>query len=86
MVSLDKLPYEMLLMIFSYLSIYDLSLSIRNVCIRWRKVSENSKIWGKLAYFPQANTPKSDYFYIAEYAGTEKIAILWNSQCHRTTL
>jgi Leucine-rich repeat (LRR) protein len=54
MASINQLPDEILLMIFSYLSIDDLSFSIRDVCPRWREVSEDDKIWFNLRYCPSA--------------------------------
>jgi hypothetical protein len=41
MACFDQFPGDILLKIFSYLSIDDLTLSIRNVCTRWRTVSED---------------------------------------------
>jgi hypothetical protein len=52
MACFQQLPDEILLKIFSYLSIEDLSLSIRDVCTNWREVSEDDKIWFNLRYCP----------------------------------
>jgi hypothetical protein len=56
----DELPNEMLLKIFSYLSMYDISLSVRNVCTRWRAVSEDDEIWKNRVYSPHESTPKEE--------------------------
>jgi Leucine-rich repeat (LRR) protein len=63
---IDDLPNEILLKIFSYLSIDDLSLSIRNVCTRWRMVSEDDEIWINLIYCPGANTPQEEIICMLE--------------------
>jgi hypothetical protein len=60
MACIDQLPDEMLLKIFSYLSIDDLTLSIRKVCIRWREVSEDYEIWNNLPYCPNANASREE--------------------------
>jgi hypothetical protein len=60
MASISKLPDEMLVMIFSYLDIDDLSLSVRNVCEHWRSVSEDDTLWKNLCYCPSRTTPKQE--------------------------
>jgi Leucine-rich repeat (LRR) protein len=60
MACFDQLPDEMLLKIFSYLSIDDLRLSIRNVCTRWTTVSEDYEIWFNLRYCPNALGPRQE--------------------------
>jgi hypothetical protein len=60
MASFHQLPDEVLLKIFSHLSIEDLSLSIRNVCSRWRAVSEDDEIWLNLRYCPNAHAELGD--------------------------
>jgi hypothetical protein len=66
MASLDKLPDEILLKIFSYLSIDDLVLSVRNVCTRWRAVSEDDETWNNRTYFPKASAPKEEIMFMLE--------------------
>jgi hypothetical protein len=41
----DDLPNEILLKIFSYLSIENLSLSTHSVSMHWRKVSQHFQLW-----------------------------------------
>jgi hypothetical protein len=60
MACFHQLPDEILLKIFSYLSIDDLSQSIRNVCTRWRTVSEDDEIWFNLRYCPDAHAKLED--------------------------
>jgi Leucine-rich repeat (LRR) protein len=56
----DEIPNEILLRIFSYLSIHDISLSVRNVCTRWRDISEDDEIWKDWVYSPDESTPKEE--------------------------
>jgi Leucine-rich repeat (LRR) protein len=56
----DQLPNEILLKIFSYLSIDDLVLCVRNVCTRWRTVSDDDEIWMPLRYSPHGSVPQED--------------------------
>jgi hypothetical protein len=56
----DGIPDEILLKIFSYLSIRDISLSVRNVCTRWRTLSEGDEIWKDWCYSPAETTPKEE--------------------------
>jgi hypothetical protein len=44
MIGFDDLPDKIILKIFSYLSIGDIAFSARNVCTRWRKLSEEDEI------------------------------------------
>jgi hypothetical protein len=60
MARIDDLPDKILLKIFSYLSMQDINESVRNVCIRWRAVSEDETIWKDWGYFPDARMPKED--------------------------
>jgi hypothetical protein len=60
MARFDDLPDKILLKIFSYLSIKDIGMSVRNVCTRWRTVSEDEAIWKDLKYFPGTSTPEED--------------------------
>jgi hypothetical protein len=55
---LDNLPDDVLVMIFSYLSIDDLSTSVRDVCIRWRSLSESAQIWRDLCFIPSSTTTR----------------------------
>jgi hypothetical protein len=38
----------------------DISLSVRNVCTRWRAVSEDDEIWKDWVYSPAVNTPEQN--------------------------
>jgi hypothetical protein len=49
----DDLPNEILLKIFSYLSIEDLSLSTYNVSMHWREVSQDNKLWKNAVFSPR---------------------------------
>lgn len=49
----DDLPNEVLLKIFSYLSIEDLSMSTHDVSIRWREVSQDNKLWKNAVFSPR---------------------------------
>jgi hypothetical protein len=66
MASLDKLPDEILLKIFSYLSTDDLVLSARNVCTRWRAVSEDDEMWFSLTYCPNTNDSREQIIFMLE--------------------
>ncbi|XP_069675571.1 F-box/LRR-repeat protein 2-like [Periplaneta americana] len=48
----DDLPNELLLHIFSYLSIEDLALSIQHVNLRWKEVSHDDKLWKNAIFEP----------------------------------
>jgi hypothetical protein len=66
MASIEQLPDEILLKIFSYLSIEQISLHLSNVCARWRAVSEDDDLWKNRTYFPKANTPKEKIIFMLE--------------------
>ncbi|XP_033607398.1 uncharacterized protein LOC117282321 [Cryptotermes secundus] len=66
MASFDLLPDELLVKIFSYLGIHDLSCSVRNVCSSWRRVSEDDAIWLNLRYCPTGLTPLSEINFLLE--------------------
>jgi hypothetical protein len=86
----DGLPDEILVMIFSYLSTDDLALSIRNVCLRWRRVSEYKELWYDSSYSPEEddsladislvleNVPALRYFY---YFGTCNVIEKLSEKC-----
>jgi hypothetical protein len=57
MASINDLPDEILVTIFSYFSIEEITLHIRNVCTGWRLVCEDYSIWKNYTYFPKKNTP-----------------------------
>jgi hypothetical protein len=63
----DVLPNEILLKIFSYLSMRDISLSVRNVCTRWRAVSEDDEIWKVQVYTPDDSTPEEEIVCMLKY-------------------
>jgi hypothetical protein len=52
MARFDDLPDKILRKILSYLSMAEITFSARNVCTRWRKVSEHDEIWKHRAYCP----------------------------------
>jgi hypothetical protein len=60
MAEFDDLPDKILLKIFKYLSIRQLTLCIRNVCTRWRAISEDDEIWKETTYCPDENCPEQD--------------------------
>jgi hypothetical protein len=64
MAALDKLPDEILLQIFSYLSIEQLSLGVRNVCTRWRELSEDDHIWKHMTYSPKQDAPEDEILFM----------------------
>lgn len=49
---LQIFPDELLLEIFQYLSVEDLVNNIRNVCSRWRNVTQANKLWKNISYKP----------------------------------
>jgi hypothetical protein len=56
----DTIPNEILLKIFSYLTVDDLCLSVRDVCIRWRRVSQANQIWKNLCFNPKRSASKEE--------------------------
>lgn len=50
---LDDLPNEVLLKIFTYLNIEELVVSTQNVCMRWREVSRDNKLWKDAVFNPR---------------------------------
>jgi hypothetical protein len=66
MAQFDELPDKILLKIFSYLSIENITLCVRNVCSRWRRLSEDDTIWEESFYYPDANTPIEIIIYTLE--------------------
>jgi predicted secreted protein len=58
MASINKLPNEILAMIFSYLDIRDLCVSVPNVCDRWRSVSQETMVWINKEYCPSTESSK----------------------------
>lgn len=49
----DDLPNEVLLKIFTYLNIEELVVSTQNVCMRWREVSRDNKLWKNAVFNPR---------------------------------
>jgi len=54
--SIMMLPNEVLLMIFSYLNVHELSTSVAPVCKRWHLIAHNPILWRKL-YFDGDRVP-----------------------------
>ena len=48
--SLNELPYEILLKIFSHFGPEDLALTICKVCQRWKDVAEDVTLWKTHSY------------------------------------
>jgi Leucine-rich repeat (LRR) protein len=93
MARFDDLPDKTLLKIFSYLSIKDVSMCVRNVCTRWRAVSEDEVIWKDWGYFPDARTPEEDLILAFEhfpelrkfrYYGTCNVVEKLSEYCRKT--
>jgi hypothetical protein len=94
MARFDELPDKILLKIFSYLSISEIVLCVRNVCSRWRTVSEDDEIWMESYYSPDANTPKECIISTLEktpalrkfeYFGTCNVIEKLSQCCRRVT-
>jgi hypothetical protein len=60
MARFDDLPDKIILKIFSYLSLKELTLLARNVCTRWRKLSEDDDIGKEWGYGPAINSTEED--------------------------
>jgi hypothetical protein len=91
----DELPNEILLKIFSYLSMHDINLSVRNVCTRWRAVSEDDEIWKDWVYFPHASSPKEEIIFMLknmpalrnfQYLGTCNVIETLSQYCRRVSV
>jgi hypothetical protein len=50
MTSLNDLPEEVLLKIFSYFELEDLCLKIAKVCEKWKGLTKSMLLWKKLSY------------------------------------
>jgi hypothetical protein len=48
--SINDLPLELLLLIFSWLSVRDLCLSVAPVCTRWRLLAKHPSLWTELSF------------------------------------
>jgi hypothetical protein len=70
MAQFDDLPDKILLKIFSHLSITQLTLCVRNVCTRWRAISEEDEIWKNSTYYPDENSPEEDIIFILKAVKT----------------
>ncbi|XP_049833700.1 F-box/LRR-repeat protein 2-like [Schistocerca gregaria] len=55
-ISLDDVPNEILLEIFSRCSVEDLVLNIQHVNSRWRSLARHPNLWQNLAFFPERST------------------------------
>ena len=56
--SIRELPNEILLAIFSYLSINELKYVIPSVCVQWSNLSKDSKLWKRLSFETVNKTTK----------------------------
>jgi hypothetical protein len=86
----DMTPNEMLLEIFSYLTIDDLCLSVRDVCIQWRRLSEANEIWKNLCFTPKRNASQEEIasrlqnmqnLRISEYYGNCNVIETLSTNC-----
>ncbi|GLH14709.1 Uncharacterized protein GBIM_19047 [Gryllus bimaculatus] len=50
--TINDLPDEMLVEIFSYLCVEDLAINVRKVSKRWEEVAKENKLWRNLTYTP----------------------------------
>lgn len=50
---IDDLPNEILLKVFTYLSIGELAMSVQYVSERWREVSQDDKLWRNAVFSPR---------------------------------
>ncbi|XP_054270787.1 F-box/LRR-repeat protein fbxl-1-like isoform X2 [Macrosteles quadrilineatus] len=50
MASVNSLPNEILLEVFSHLDIYDITFSVMFVCKRWNIVARDSMLWNNLVF------------------------------------
>ena len=48
--SINDLPEEILLKIYSYIRLEDLCLIIPKVCEKWKRLAEDVILWKKLSY------------------------------------
>jgi Leucine-rich repeat (LRR) protein len=53
MAQFDELPDQILLKIFSYLGVNELAFHVRNVCTRWRAISERDELWNRWCLSPE---------------------------------
>jgi hypothetical protein len=91
----DVLPDEIHLKIFSYLSVRDISLSVRNVCTRWRTLSEDKEIWIDRCYSPYTITPEEEIVCMLKnmpalrkfkYGGTCNVIETLSQYCRRVSV
>ncbi|XP_033607397.1 uncharacterized protein LOC117282320 [Cryptotermes secundus] len=91
----DMIPNEVLLKIFSYLTIDDLCLSVRDVCIRWRRASQANEIWKNLCFSPKRSASQEEIasrlrhmqnLRIFEYYGTCNVIGTLSEYCTRITV
>ncbi|GLH14708.1 Uncharacterized protein GBIM_19046 [Gryllus bimaculatus] len=54
--TINDLPDEILVEIFSYLTVEDLATRVRKVCSRWEEVAKENKLWRNLTYTPSNKT------------------------------
>jgi hypothetical protein len=74
-VSLNDLPDELLLQIFSHFGAEELSLIIPNVCRRWNILAEGTLLWKKISYHCDDS---SDYSRIHEVRSTTLLGFRTN--------
>lgn len=63
----EDLPDELLLMIFSYLSFYDLMKSIQPVCVRWWVLSSEKCLWKTSGVLKWMEDAESQETYLAQF-------------------
>jgi hypothetical protein len=95
MARIDDLPDKILLEIFSYLSIEDITESVKNVCTRWRPLSEDETIWMGWGYYPNTRTPEETIIKAFEkfpalrnfmYYGTCNVVEKLSEHCRKITV
>ncbi|XP_067015353.1 F-box/LRR-repeat protein 7 [Anabrus simplex] len=59
-VTVDMLPDDVLLTVFSYCSHHDLIKSIQHVCRRWEQLSNSKCLWNYIVYYPNQYTLKTE--------------------------
>nr|CAD7432824.1 unnamed protein product [Timema monikensis] len=59
-VHINRLPNEILVKIFKYLSLEELALSIQFVCEHWKDVSYTDELWDNITYYPNEDTSEKE--------------------------
>jgi hypothetical protein len=95
MARFDDLPDKIIVKIFSYLTIAEIRFSARNVCNRWRKLSEDDEIWNHWSYCPTTSCSREEITSILmnvpglrkfTYNGTCNVIEKLSEYCTKLTL